>query len=264
METLNRHAVLCFSGGMDSTSLLYHLLAEGYQVTSLSFNYAQKHVYELKCVQWQLEYLQQHHLRVTNQTIDLREFGQGLSSALIAPDQEIPLGHYESDNMRQTVVPNRNAIFFSLAAAQALSLAESSDQPVRLSLAVHAGDHAIYPDCRPQFYQAIWKAFEIGNYDADRVELYLPYLKYDKAAVLRDAQSSIAKLGFDFDEIFSHTCTSYQPDSSGRPHGFTGSDIERILAFHELDIRDPLDYSDRWELVVERAVRIQSEQNSKQ
>jgi len=252
-------AVLCLSGGLDSTSLLYHLVAAGCQVTTLSFDYAQKHAYELTCADWQLDYLRRQGFEIGHQRIDLRGFGRGLASALIDEGYRMPLGHYAADTMRQTVVPNRNAIFFSMAAAQALSLAENGKRPVKLSMAVHAGDHAIYPDCRPEFYEAIWQAFVIGNYNSHRIELYLPYLQNDKTSILRDAQRAIDKLGFDFEQIFAHTCTSYLPDARGRAHGMTGSDVERILAFHELGLADPLPYQQPWEDVLHTALELKQQ-----
>lgn len=249
------HAVLCLSGGMDSTALLYHLLAAGNSISAISFDYGQKHRYELECVKRQLDYLADHQIQIDHQLIDISSFGSKLNSALTDPTAEMPLGHYEEPTMKQTVVPNRNSIFFSIAASLALSLSNQNDHQVRLSLAVHSGDHAIYPDCRPEFYDAIWKSFEIGNWDADKVALYLPYLKLDKAAILKDASAAISQLGLDFDQVFRNTCTSYMPDSAGRAHGLTGSDVERILAFHEIGRQDPIEYQQSWQTVLEEAQR---------
>ena len=128
-----------------------------------------------------------------------------------------------------------------------------------LSLGVHSGDHAIYPDCRPEFYTALQQAFEIGNWDSDQVGFYLPYLDGDKASILKDAEESIAKLELDFDTIFRNTCTSYLPDTDGRSHGLTGSDVERILAFRTIGRKDPIEYRDDWEVVVREATRLQQE-----
>ena len=155
--------------------------------------------------------------------------------------------------MKETVVPNRNAIFASIAYGLAWSIAQQFQEPVRLSLGVHSGDHAIYPDCRPDFYQALWAAFQAGNWDADRVELFLPYLNFDKAEILRDAEKSIESLDLEFDEVFGNTLTSYQPDSEGRAHGLTGSDVERVLAFDAIGRVDPIEYVDGWQATLEKA-----------
>lgn len=254
-----KQAVVCLSGGMDSTSLLVHLLANGVEVFGLAFDYGQKHKIELERLQGNLDYLKQHGHNVDCQRLDLSQLGRMFHSALINDDWDVPQGHYEQDNMKATVVPNRNAIFASLAYGYALSIANRSKAGVELCLGVHSGDHAIYPDCRPEFYDALLHAFEIGNWDSDGISLYLPYLSADKAAILRDAQRSIEKLGLEFDTVFRNTCTSYLPNDAGVSHGLTGSDVERILAFHENDLVDPIEYRQPWAAVVERALKLEAE-----
>ncbi len=238
---------------MDSTSLLLHLLTQDYQVHGLSFDYGQKHLIELEFLQRNLDYLSENDIRLRHQVIDLSVLGELFHSALLDDALPIPLGHYQQANMTETVVPNRNAIFASIAYGRAWSLAKKTGAQVRLSLGVHSGDHAIYPDCRPEFYQALWRAFQVGNWQAEQVELYLPFLNFDKADILRDAQRCIEQLELDFDTIFANTLTSYQPDPAGRAHGLTGSDVERILAFDELGLRDPIEYAQPWETVVAEA-----------
>lgn len=251
-------AVICLSGGMDSTSLLLHTLARGCHVFGISFDYGQKHKIELERLALNLAYLRQHGITVENHVVDLSVIGRLFHSALTDQDWQVPEGYYEQENMKQTVVPNRNAIFSSVAYGYALSIATRFQQTVQLCLGVHSGDHAIYPDCRREFYDALYHAFELGNWDADQVQLYLPYLDGDKYTILQDAQQSIAKLDLDFNTIFRNTCTSYQPDSQGRSSGKTGSDVERILAFHKLGLVDPVDYVDPWPDVVAQALRFQA------
>ncbi len=256
MSKPNR-AVVCLSGGMDSTSLLLKLLAEGRRVFGLSFDYGQKHRIELSRLQNNLDYLRGKDLEVDCQTLDLSKLGSLFHSALTDSDWQIPTGHYEQENMKQTVVPNRNAIFSSIAYGYALSIASEYDATVDFCLGVHSGDHAIYPDCRPEFYEAIFHAFSIGNWDSEKVKLHLPYLKEDKLTILQDADKSIQKLGLDFDTIFRNTCTSYQPDKDGKSHGLTGSDVERIIAFHKFGRKDPVQYVDSWEVVVQQALKME-------
>jgi 7-cyano-7-deazaguanine synthase len=254
METLTvKRAVVCLSGGMDSTSLLLHLLQRGVQVHGLSFNYGQRHAVELQRLAANIDYLDRSGQAFDWQTIDLRTLQPLLHSALTDPNRSMPLGHYAADNMRETVVPNRNAIFASIAYAWALSLAERTGEQVAFALAVHSGDHAIYPDCRPAFYEALLEAFTRGNWDAQKVHAYLPYLNWDKAQILADGQQSVARLRLDFNQVYGNTCTSYLPDSNGRSHGLTGSDVERILAFHQLGLVDPLEYQQPWADVVAEA-----------
>lgn len=257
-------AVISASGGMDSTSLLLHLLSRHYRVLAISFDYGQKHRQELQRLQANLEYLQQQGWPVRGRTVQLSGLSELFHSALINPDWEIPLGHYAEDSMRATVVPNRNAIFASITYAAALSWANRESIECELALGVHAGDHAIYPDCRPPFYEALHQAFTLGNWDSERVQLRLPYMHWNKADILRDAQRSTEVMGLNFDQVFRNTLTSYAPDSEGRSHGFTGSDVERILAFDELALVDPLDYGRPWDEVVAQARECEQEFRSKQ
>ncbi len=248
---------------MDSTSLLIKLLADGSTVHGVSFDYGQKHRLELDRLQANLAYLRQNGLEIDWRLVDLSSLQGMLHSSLTNSDWDVPTGHYESDNMRETVVPNRNAIFASIAYAWALSLAQQHNEPVLLGLGVHSGDHAVYPDCRPEFYEKIMAAFQSGNWDSHLVQLYVPWLNADKTTILRDAAESIKKLGLDFDTIFRNTCTSYSPDSSGRSHGTTGSDVERILAFQAIGRRDPIEYLDPWELCVRRALELRKQSQPK-
>ena len=245
---------------MDSTGLLVHLLARGYKVYGISFNYGQKHKLELDRLEANLAYLSSQGHGISHKIVDISVLGSLYNSSLTTEGWDIPEGHYEQDTMKQTVVPNRNAIFSSIAYGYALSMANKTEEEVSLCLGVHSGDHAIYPDCRPEFYDAIHHAFAIGNWDSERVSMYLPYLSGDKYTILKDAQGSIEKLGLDFNEIFRNTNTSYNPDTKGRASGKTGADIERILAFHRLGIADPVAYVKPWENVLADALKLQQEQ----
>lgn len=251
-------AVVCLSGGMDSTSVLVHLLARQCEVFGLSFDYGQKHRLELHRLAQNLSYLRAQGFPVSHETLDMSGLGRLFHSALMNAEWDIPAGHYEEDTMKATVVPNRNAIFSAVAYGYALSIATRRQADVALALGVHSGDHAIYPDCRPEFYQAIFDAFTIGNWESERVALYLPYLHGDKYTILRDAQEAIATLGLDFATIFRNTNTSYEPDDQGRASGKTGADVERILAFHKLGVPDPVPYVEPWEVVLQHALVLEA------
>ena len=254
--------VISLSGGMDSTGLLVNALARGCQVYGISFNYGQKHSLELDRLQANLAYLKEKEFDVPHTVVDLSVLGSLYNSALTDLTWKVPEGHYEEENMKQTVVPNRNAIFASIAYGYALSLATRHDQQVSIALGVHAGDHAIYPDCRPEFYKVIHKAFVVGNWDSEKVDLYLPYLEGDKLSILRNAQESMAKLGLDFNTVFRNTSTSYDTDDQGRASGKTGSDVERILAFHELGVSDPVPYAEPWEVVLQNALDLEEKRTT--
>ena len=177
-----------------------------------------------------------------------------LQSSLTNSEIEVPEGHYENKNMKSTFVPNRNAIFSSILYGYCISIYKQTNRPVSLSLGVHSGDHLIYPDCRPDFYKQIMKAFEIGNWDSKHINTYLPYINYSKAEIIRDGIDSCKKLNLDFNLIYRNTLTTYFPNSKGESNGKTGSDVERILAFNELEIEDPGMYTENWETLINYAI----------
>ena len=250
-------AVMALSGGMDSTALLMHLLAEGYNVSCISYNYGQKHVVELERACENITYLRSEGHLVEHKIVDLNSTMGLFHSALTTDGYEVPEGHYEEQQMKQTVVPNRNAIFASILYGYALSTSIKEDSDVIIALGVHSGDHEIYPDCRPEFYEALGKAFQIGNWDSQRVSFHLPYIDGNKESILVDAEISLNTLNLDFDTIFKNTNTSYNPDSEGRSSGRSGADIERILAFHAVGKKDPLEYVGGWSSALKHALNVQ-------
>ncbi len=253
---MSKRAVMALSGGMDSTSLLLRLLREGYTVTSISYLYGQKHSIEVVRATENIRLLQSNGLKVEHKIIDLSSAMNSFHSALTDDDFDIPEGHYEEDQMKQTVVPNRNAIFSSILYGMGLSISQLEDTDVVIALGVHSGDHAIYPDCRPEFYNALSIAFGIGNWYSNRVVFELPYIEGDKTSILQDALHSCEILNLDFDTILGSTITSYNPDNDGRSSGRSGSDIERIIAFHDIGRVDPIEYVDSWETVLENALKL--------
>lgn len=254
MET-TKHAILSLSGGMDSSTLLLHLLANDYEVTALSFDYGQKHSLELERAQELIEYVKENAIgkrsdRIVNalrhQIIKIDGLGQLLNSALVKGGEAVPEGHYAQENMKATVVPNRNKIFASITQAVALSVATQNNAPCVIALGVHSGDHAIYPDCTEEFRQADLNAFKVGNWDAHLVDFYTPYMEGDKYTILQDGAICCEKLGLNFDEVYKRTNTSYDPNEKGEASGKTGADVERVLAFHKLGKIDPVAYVGGW------------------
>ena len=200
-------SVMALSGGMDSTSLLLRILAEGSKVTCLSYDYGQKHSIELNRARENIAYLSKKGHKVEHELLDLKSAMGAINSALTSEEIEVPEGHYQSEQMKQTVVPNRNAIFASILYGHALSISNSEDCEVRVSLGVHSGDHEIYPDCRPEFYESLEKSFSIGNWGSYRISFHLPYISGNKTSILIDALKSCESLGLDFNSIMSNTNT---------------------------------------------------------
>lgn len=251
--------VMALSGGMDSTCLLMHYLSQDYKAICISYNYGQKHAIEIERAKSTINLCKEKGMRVSHHVVDLSPAMSLFDSALTSSEQEVPTGHYEEMQMKQTVVPNRNAIFASILYGFALSEAKRMNEKVLLALGVHSGDHAIYPDCRPEFYTALQAAFEIGNWESELVEFDLPYLHGDKTSILLDGLESTTKLDLDFDTVLSNTITSYNPDNHGRSSGKSGSDVERILAFHAIGRKDPIEYLEPWEDVLRHALQIEKE-----
>jgi 7-cyano-7-deazaguanine synthase len=196
---------------------------------------------------------------------------QLLNSALVAGGDEIPEGHYKEDNMKATVVPNRNKIFSSIIQAIALSIANEKGTDVKIAMGIHAGDHAIYPDCRQEFRDADFEAFVQGNWGAERVSYYTPYLFIDKLGILRDGASCCESLGIDFNEVYSHTNTSYKPiniNGTWYSDYKSASSVERIEAFITLGRPDPVCYADEsgpvtWEVAKNHVKKLLTKYNKK-
>ena len=260
---MTKQAVLSLSGGMDSSTVLLHLLANGYEVTALSFDYGQKHRVELDRAQALVNYLNDNGQNIKYGTIKLDGLAPMLNSALVEGGDEVPEGHYEQENMKETVVPNRNKIFSSLIQAVALSIANEKDTEVDIAMGIHAGDHAIYPDCRQEFRDADYTAFTEGNWDADRVRYITPYLNGDKFDILKDGLECCEKLGLKFDEVYRNTNTSYKPiNIAGEWYSDykSASSVERVEAFIKLGVPDPVSYADESGVVGWGTVRKHVEQ----
>ena len=271
-----KHAVVSLSGGMDSSTLLLKCIKEFDTVTALSFDYGQKHRVELERAQSLVNYLKTCGYDVRYQVIKLDGLSQLLNSALVEGGDEVPEGHYAEENMKATVVPNRNKIFSSIIQAVALSIADQTEEHTAIAMGIHAGDHAIYPDCRQEFRDVDFEAFREGNWGAERVHVYTPYLHGNKFTILEDGEYLCEYLEIEFDEVYKRTNTSYKPISHFIPvevnsqmiktaHWFSdyksASSVERVEAFIALGRPDPVAYADEtgpvsWETVVEHVSKV--------
>jgi 7-cyano-7-deazaguanine synthase len=295
MEKNKKHVVVSLSGGMDSSTLLLRCLKEYDTVTAISFDYGQKHRVELERAQSLVGYINGNPLRVFHhdhapngfeesyskinyRQIQLNGLVDLLDSALVTGGDDVPEGHYAEDNMKATVVPNRNKIFASITQAVALSVAQKTGETCDIAMGIHAGDHAIYPDCRQEFRDADDHAFRVGNWGSEKVGYFTPYLEGDKFTILQDGEKLCEELGLNFNEVYSRTNTSYKPiyllegvvnrvDQGKDPIGKWYSDyksassVERVEAFIKLGRKDPAPYADEtgpvtWEHVVNEVTKI--------
>lgn len=220
---------MLLSGGMDSTTLLYVLRDKGYTLSALSVHYGQRHKKELNFAMATTAKLGvDHHL------VDASALTPMLKGSSLTDNIEVPEGHYAADNMAATVVPNRNAILLSLAYALAIT-----KQAEVVATAVHAGDHAIYPDCRPEFIAAFQamenRAIDKAIYGMEAPALQTPFVHLTKAAIVQ--------WGDELKVPWADTWSCYK---GGEVHcGRCGTCVERIEAFKLARVEDPTPYSDK-------------------
>lgn len=212
--------VVIYSGGMDSFTVLNRALNDGKEVYALSFDYGQRHVKELVCAADVCK-----ALGVKHKIIDISAINQLLAGSSLTDDIDIPEGHYEADNMKSTIVPNRNMILLSLAVGYAVSVKAS-----QVYYGAHSGDHAIYPDCRPEFVMKMNDVCQIANYEA--VEIFSPYLHVSKTEILKD--------GLTMNLDYSQTWTCY--NGREKACGKCGACQERLEAFRDNNATDPIAY----------------------
>jgi 7-cyano-7-deazaguanine synthase len=212
--------VVIYSGGMDSFTVLHNAIRAGHDVYALSFNYGQRHVKELICAQKVCQELGIHH-----KIVDISAINQLIGGSSLTDDIEVPEGHYAADNMKSTVVPNRNMILLSLAVGYAVSLDAQA-----VYYGAHSGDHFIYPDCRPEFVQKMHDVCQIANYEP--VDIVSPYLQQTKIDILKDGLA----MGLDYSKTW--TCYNGREKACGK----CGSCQERLEAFTLNHAIDPLPY----------------------
>ncbi|MDD7047457.1 MAG: 7-cyano-7-deazaguanine synthase QueC [Prevotella sp.] len=218
---MEKDSLIVVSGGMDSITLLYDMkdrIAMG-----VSFDYGSNHNAR------EIPYAEMHckRLGIKHITIKLDFMHQYFKSSLLEGADAIPEGHYDDENMKSTVVPFRNGIMLAIATG----LAESNGLK-NVMLANHAGDHAIYPDCRPEFVEAMGRATEAGTYDGIRV--LAPYTNITKTDIARRGK----ELGIDYTETWS----CYK---GGQKHcGKCGTCTERREALAEAGIEDHTEYEE--------------------
>lgn len=216
--------VAIVSGGLDSSVLAYHAKYIDPDTRLFTFNYGQRHVREIESAAEIARSLGTPH-----NVVDIRHITQYISNSVLTdPSRVMPHGHYEAENMAQTVVPNRNAIMLSIAYGYAINIGAE-----RVAIAVHSGDHAIYPDCRPEFIEAFDRMEKLSA-GRSNIALWAPFLDTTKA--------DIAKVGFVLGVPMGATWSCYE---GGTYHcGRCGTCVERKEAFRLAEVVDPTIYED--------------------
>ncbi|MGY5449723.1 7-cyano-7-deazaguanine synthase QueC [Agarivorans sp. MS3-6] len=217
---MKEKAVVIYSGGMDSFTVLHKTLEQGLQPFALSFNYGQRHIKEL-------DYAKKvcNDLSLEHKIVDISSINQLLAGSSLTSDLDIPEGDYQEESMKSTVVPNRNMILLSLAIAYAVSIGAK-----KVFYGAHSGDHAIYPDCRPEFVNKMNDVSLVANYDP--VEVISPYLLQSKIEILQDG------LRMNLDYAQTWTCYNGREQACGK----CGACQERLEAFQLNGLNDPLSY----------------------
>ncbi len=223
-ESVSRNSpekvVVIYSGGMDSFTLLHQCLNVGQSVYALSFDYGQRHHKELHYARKVCD-----ELGLSHKVVDIHAVNQLLLGSSLTDDIAVPDGHYEEQSMKTTVVPNRNMILLSLAVGYAVSIGASA-----VYYGAHGGDHAIYPDCRPEFIEKMNAVSQIANYEP--VAIRAPYSGIDKTSILKAGLA----LGLDYGKTW--TCYKGLQNACGK----CGSCTERLEAFSRNGLPDPLSY----------------------
>ncbi len=219
---VQNRVVLILSGGLDSTTLLYRLLKEKKEIYCLTFRYGQKHVKE---VQYAAKNCEKFHLPHKILSLDNLTSEGIFGPNALTSDTEIPHGEYDDISMMDTVVPNRNMILLSLALAYAISIRAEA-----IYYGAHGGDHAIYPDCRPEFVSAMQQVANLCHYWP--IKLEAPYLHFSKADIVKE--------GLEMNVDYSLTWTCYQGGELAC--GQCGSCDERLKAFAANNAVDPIPY----------------------
>lgn len=222
-------AVVVYSGGMDSFTALHKARNEGREVYAINFNYGQRHSVETLFAR---SVCDKHNIPLHQ--VDISSLNSLIDNSALTGDIEVPKGHYADESMKKTVVPNRNMMLLSMAAAYAINIGATE-----VWYGAHSGDHAIYPDCRPEFTEAISNVFGLCDYTP--IKLVVPFLHGNKETIL--------KYGNEYSLDYAYTWTCYDPQISRvngmndfKACGKCGSCVERLEAFEAVGKVDPLEY----------------------
>ena len=213
--------IVVYSGGLDSFTLLNEAIRSGKDVSALSFDYGQKHKKELHFVE---KFCAQDS--IDSKIVDVSSIKELFQGSSLTDEIDIPKGHYEDDSMKSTVVPNRNMILISLALGYAVT-----KEAEEVWFGAHADDHAIYPDCRPEFVEKMDSVARIANYSP--IAIKAPYITMSKTEILA--------IGLNMQLDYGLTWTCYEGKELAC--GTCGACHERLESFAANNVIDPIKYS---------------------
>ncbi len=223
-----KKAIVVLSGGMDSATALYEAKIRGFEIFAISFNYGQRHIKELEYA----KKLANAASVAAHKIVDLTSITQLISNSSLTNSKiDVPEGHYAADNMKLTVVPNRNMIMYSIAIGYAVSIDADA-----IFVGVHAGDHYIYPDCRPEFINTLHLLAQVANkgFISPNFEIAAPFLYKSKA--------DIVEIGNRMEVPYQLTWSCYKGEEVHC--GVCGTCVERKEAFRLAGVIDPTQYKE--------------------
>ncbi|RLI75734.1 7-cyano-7-deazaguanine synthase QueC [Archaeoglobales archaeon] len=227
-------AVLIFSGGIDSSTLLFYLIERGYDVHALTFNYGQKHLKEIEHAKKVVKFASSVG-KVKHKIVDISSIHELIAAGALTGRDEIPKAFYTEETQKSTIVPNRNMIFISIAAGYAIKI-----KAKEVFYAAHKSDYSIYPDCRKEFVKAVDAAVYLANLWSP-VEIKAPFVEMTK--------KDIVSLGLKLNVPYQLTWSCYE--GLQRPCLNCGTCLERTEAFLLNNVKDPLLNDEEWQMAVE-------------
>lgn len=228
--------VAIVSGGLDSSTMLWDLVTKDIEIVeALSFDYGQRHRKELEHVKKIVSKFSDDYYELNHRVVDVSSINSLIAKGSLTSSDDVPKEMYDSDNQRKTIVPNRNMIFISISAGRAVTLGAS-----HVAYAAHASDFEVYPDCRPDFIEALDEALYLGN-RWDPVGLYAPFQHKTKVDVVRR--------GMETGVPFELTWSCYE--GQNRPCLECGTCLERTESFMKNEIKDPALIEEEWANAIE-------------
>lgn len=218
--------LLIYSGGMDSATLLWKLIYDGYDVEAITFDYGQRHKQEIEYAVKMIEYLETLGKYIRHDIVDVKQVFKYIDSSALTNDSiEVPECHYTAESAKVTVVPNRNQILLSIASGIA-----ASRNIQKVMYAAHSGDHAIYPDCRLEFLDSLRETTRLSTL-WHPIDIEAPFIQLSKA--------DIVKIGLSLKVPYELTRSCY---NAGKSCGKCPTCMERLEAFELNGVRDPIIY----------------------